>query len=315
MNGSLPHIPAKATAAGSAAVLALAALVGCAADDSSGSDGKVQVVASFYPLQYITEQIGGNLVEVHNLTKPGVEPHELELSTRQAGELADADLVVYLKGLQPAVDQAVRQSDIKHVAEVTEFSKLVAFGTGQHVADEDGEEANATGDPHIWLDPTRLAQVAEGVRKRLTEADPDHASAYQAGAKKLTSQLTTLDREYSASLRTCSTRTFITSHAAFGYLAERYHLDQEAISGLNPESEPSPAHRAELEKIAKAKNVSTIFYETLVDPKTAKALASDLGLKTAVLDPIEGVKNPAKDNYLSIMHNNLTNLKAALGCA
>lgn len=320
MNVRHRRIPALIAATATAA-LTVAAASGCSSDSGgSGGGGKVDVIASFYPLEYLTGRIGGGHVDVTGLTKPGVEPHDLELTPRQTGSLGDADLVVYLKGLQPAVDEAVEQAEPARVAEATEFSHLEEHGTdegGEH--EEEGHEDegdghdHAGGDPHIWLDPTRLAKVAEGVRDQLSKADPDHADDYRTNTEKLVGELNALDKEFSQGLSGARNRTFITTHAAFGYLAERYELEEHGISGLDPESEPSPARLAELQKTAKEEKVTTIFFETLASPKTAETLAKDLGLKTAVLDPIEGVQDPGKDDYFSVMRQNLTNLKAALG--
>jgi zinc transport system substrate-binding protein len=308
----------RATAVGTAVLGVLAALPGCTAGDGMPDDGKVHVVASFYPLQYITQRIGGRYVDVMSLTKPGVEPHDLELTPRQTGILSDVDVVVYLKGLQPAVDEAVEQSDAEHVVQATDYAPLEAHGTevdgvhGRTRPSKDDHSVEAGGDPHIWLDPLRLAKVAEGVRKQLTAADPDHASAYRTGTAKLVEDLQGLDRQFREGLSGLGNRTFITSHAAFGYLAERYRLDEVAISGVDPESEPSPAHLADLHRTAKREKVGTIFFETLASPKTAETIAGDLHLKTAVLDPLESVRDPGKDTYLTIMRRNLANLRAAL---
>ncbi|GAB2612265.1 zinc ABC transporter substrate-binding protein [Streptomyces capparidis] len=312
--------PAISAALAGAALLCLTSLTACGSDGGGGgSDGKVDAVASFYPLEYVTERIGGSHVRVTNLTKPGVEPHDMELSPRQTAELGEADLVVYLKGLQPAVDEAVEQAGVEHVAEASEYSHLEEHAEAGHEEEgheeegHEGEEhAHEGGDPHIWLDPTRLADVAEGVRDELVATDPDHADDYKANTAALVKELNALDKEFKDGLADVRSRTFITSHAAFGYLAERYDLEQVAINGVDPESEPSPAHLADLQRTAREKKVSTVFFETLASPKTAKTLAKDLGLKTAVLDPLEGVQDPEKENYFSVMRQNLKNLEQAL---
>jgi zinc transport system substrate-binding protein len=312
--------PTPAALAGIAA-MTMAFLAGCSSGAAGHGGGKVDAVASFYPLKFITQRIGGEHVNVTSLTKPGVEPHDLELSPRQTAGLASADLVVYLKGLQPAVDEAVQQAGPAHVAEATAFSPLETHGSevdGEHARDGgdegDGGEAHedGAGDPHIWLDPARLAKVAQGVEKELAEADPDHADDYRANAGKLAADLAKLDKDFSRGLGGYPNRTFITSHAAFGYLAERYRLDEVAISGIDPEAEPSPARLAALHRTAREKQVSTIFFESLVNPKTAQTLARDLGLKTAVLDPIEGIRDERKNDYFSVMRQNLKNLQEAL---
>ncbi|MFG2311225.1 metal ABC transporter substrate-binding protein [Streptomyces sp. NPDC048566] len=310
--------------AGSAAVLAtalgLGTLSGCsgsAAADNKGA-GKLDVVASFYPLQYLAEEIGGSHVNVTNLTQPGQEPHDLEISARQTARLQEADAVLYLKNLQPAVDEAVAQSGVGTKIDAGSLTTLEKHGNevGGHAAEHDhsaGEEAGAA-DPHVWLDPVRFGEVADGVAKALEKADPRHAGAYERNAAALRKTFEALDGEFRAGLAHTRTRTFITTHAAFGYLAERYGLTEEAINGLDPESEPSAKRVRALESMAKADGVTTVFYETLVSDKTAGTIARDAGLRTDVLDPIEGITDRSKGaDYVQVMRSNLKALQTALG--
>ncbi|GAA0677562.1 zinc ABC transporter substrate-binding protein [Kitasatospora atroaurantiaca] len=298
------------------AVVGALVLSACGGTSSAKtSDGKLSVVASFYPMEFLASQIGGDHVKVTDLTAAGVEPHDLELTAKQVASVQQAGLVVYLKGLQPTVDQAVGQSDSKHVVDATAASPLV-----DHHIDEGTEAAKSgegakgpAGDPHIWLDPTRYAAVAKSVGAELAKADPDHAADYQKNTDELVTKLTALDTDFQAGVKTTKSKTFVTSHAAFGYLADHYGLNQIAINGVDPEAEPTPARLAEIQKAAKDNGVTTIFFETLVSPKLADTVAKDLGLKTAVLDPIEGVQASSHDDYFSIMKRNLTNLQAALG--
>ncbi|NUP38915.1 MAG: zinc ABC transporter substrate-binding protein [Streptomyces sp.] len=304
------------------AVLGLATtLTACSADATDGrTDGKLDVVASFYPMQFLAERIGGGHVHVSSLTKPGAEPHDLDISARQTADLSEAGLVVYLKGLQPAVDAAIGQAEPKHVADAASFTTLEDHGTevdgGHEHGDDEHEHSgeDAGSDPHIWLDPVRYAQVAEGVGKALQKADPDNAAAYKKNTAALVKQLGTLNDDFKAGLKSRTSDTFITTHAAFGYLAERYGLRQEAISGIDPESEPSPARMKALHSVAEKEKVGTVFFETLVSDKTAKTLAGDLHLRTDVLDPIEGISDQSKgDDYFEVMHANLKALQTALG--
>ena len=146
--------------------------------------------------------------------------------------------------------------------------------------------------------------------------DPAHAADYAHNTRVLEMDLRKLDRSFRTGLRNCVRTEFITTHAAFGYLAERYHLTQIGISGLNPDSEPSPARIADVQRIAREYRLTTIFSETLVSPALAQAIAGDLGLRTDVLDPIEGVTTESRGNdYLSIMSSNLTALRKAGGCS
>ncbi|MFE5140245.1 metal ABC transporter substrate-binding protein [Streptomyces fagopyri] len=295
----------------------LSACSGSAAADG-GSDGKLDVVASFYPMQFLAEQIGGTHVHVTSLTEPGQEPHDLEISVRQTVRLEKAGAIVYLKGLQPAVDTAVAQSQVGTKIDAASLTRLEKHGNevGGHAAahdDSDGEETGAT-DPHIWLDPVKYAEVAQGVGKGLEKADPGHAADYRKNTAALVGKLGALNTRFADGLRNTRTTTFITTHAAFGYLAERYGLTEEAINGLDPESEPSANRVKDLERMAKADGVSTVFYETLVSDKTAKTIAGDAKLGTDVLDPIEGITAKSRgDDYFQVMESNLKALQKALG--
>ncbi|AVH58851.1 MULTISPECIES: metal ABC transporter substrate-binding protein [Streptomyces] len=312
------------TAVAAATALGLGVLSACS--DASGSDdakssGKLDVVASFYPMQYLAEEIGGTHVNVTNLTEPGQEPHDLEISAQQTAQLQEADAVLYIKDLQPAVDDAVAQSGVKTKIDAATLTTLEDHGsTGhshegeeEHAGEEHSEEEHAL-DPHVWLDPVKYAELAEGVGKAFEKADPDNAADYKTNAEALVKKLGALNTEFADGLKNTKSKVFFTNHAAFGYLAERYGLTQEAISGLDPESEPSPARIKELQEEAKADGVTTVFYETLVSDKTAKTLADDAGLKTDVLDPLEGITEKSKgDDYIAVMKSNLTALEKALG--
>ncbi|MFE0644576.1 metal ABC transporter substrate-binding protein [Streptomyces sp. NPDC058877] len=310
------------TALAGAVALGLVSLTACAGTSDAankGNGGKLDVVASFYPMQYLAEQIGGGHVAVTTLTKPGVEPHDLELKPKQIGELGEADVILYLKGIQPAVDDAIAQAGVTHTVDATTLTELEEHGTGVG-HDHEGEEAGhdhaseAGADPHVWLDPVKYAEVAKGVGSTLEKADPDHAADYRKNTDALLKKLDALNTEFETGLRSTATRTFITTHSAFGYLAERYDLEQEGITGVDPESEPSPARIKELQDIAEKDKVSTVFFETLASDKTAKTLAGDTGLRTDVLDPLEGITDKSKgDDYIEVMQSNLAALKKALG--
>ncbi|MFE9317092.1 metal ABC transporter substrate-binding protein [Streptomyces albidoflavus] len=324
----------------SAAALSLGVLSACGGAESGGSaDGKLAVTASFYPLEFLAEQIGGDHVDVTTLTGPGVEPHDLDITPRQTGRMSEADVLLYLRGLQPAVDKAVDQAGVQNTVDAADLTTLEAHGSssgdghdhgaeeGHDHAEEEGEghghaEEEGDGhdhgdsglDPHVWLDPVKYAELADGVGEVLQKADPDHAADYRKNAEALTGKLKKLDQNYRDGLKNTDTRTFITTHAAFGYLAERYGLDQESIAGVDPESEPSPARMKELQKIAAEEKVTTVFFETLASDRTAKVLAEDTGLRTGVLDPLEGITDKSQgDDYLEVMEANLAALQKALG--
>ncbi len=318
------------TAVAGAVALGIVSLSACAGTSDAadkGSSGKLDVVASFYPMQYLAEQIGGGHVAVDTLTKPGVEPHDLELKPKQIGELGEADVILYLKGIQPAVDDAIAQAGVKNTVDAATLTTLEAHGNEvghehegeEHGAEEAGHEGHDHGseagtDPHIWLDPVKYAEVAKGVGAALEKADPAHAADYEKNTDALVKKLGALNTEFETGLKNTATKTFITTHSAFGYLAERYGLEQEGITGIDPESEPSPARIKELQDIAEKDKVSTVFFETLASDKTAKTLAGDTGLTTDVLDPLEGITDKSKgDDYIEVMQSNLAALKKALG--
>lgn len=264
---------------------------------SSGQDGKITVIGSFYPMAWVAERVAGSDASVTTLTRPGTEPHDLELSPRQIVSVGEADLVVYIKGLQPAVDQAVDQHAKNKALDAASVVKTLP-----------------PDDPHLWLDPSRLATVATAVGDRFAATDPAHADAYRANARKLAADLSALDGEFKAGLGSCKHKTIVTSHDAFGYLADRYGLEQVSIAGIDPESEPSPARLAELTNQIRSAGVTTVFTETLVSPKVAQTLAREAGVRTATLDPVEGLPEGSKGDYLSVMRQNLQTLRTALSC-
>ena len=300
----------KARIGGVVAALVLLVVSGCA-PVGRPADGRLSVVTAFYPLQYVAEQVGGEEVSVTNLTKPGVEPHDLELTARQVASVARADLVVYEKGFQAAVDSAVSE---QHPARVLDVTTVVPLRTTPGSVGE-GKAAGAAVDPHAWLDPLSMSAYAEAVAQQLAQARPSSADAFRQRADALVAQMSELDRSFATGLSGCRLTTFVTSHAAFGYLAERYGLEQVGITGLAPDLEPTPAHLAAVQKIAQEKGVTTIFSETLASPALADALAKDLGLTTDVLDPLEGITSQSRGtDYPSVMRSNLSALREANGC-
>jgi zinc transport system substrate-binding protein len=312
------------------ALVATATLAGCSTQSAGGSSDEsdgVTVLASFYPLQYVAQQIGGDLVTVDNLTPPAAEPHDLELSPAQVREVGTADLVVYLSGFQNAVDEAIDARAPEHVVDAADAAGLVehaeeaeeehAGETEEEHAEHADEHGHGATDPHFWLDPSRLAAVGKVVADELAAVDPEHADEYAAGAQRLGQQLDELDQEFADGLAACQGATLVTSHAAFGYLADRYALEQVGISELDPEVEPSPARLREIGDIVEERGIKTLYSETLVSPKVTETLAADLGVSTAVLDPLEGLSEDATaagDDYVSVMQANLAALEEGLVC-
>lgn len=293
-----------------AGVVAASALISaCGHSASPGAHGRVKVVAAFYPLYEAARRVGGDLVQVTNMTPAGSEPHDLELNTHQVDSIEDAAVVLFLgHGFQPAVAKAAARAKGTKVDVLTDLGALLPAPGGEEKLDVD---------PHVWLDPQLFKAIVTTVAVALSGANPPNRATYEANAAAYTAELDDLDAAYRSGLATCDRRVIVTSHAAFGYLARRYRLTQEAITGLAPESEPSPQRLADLSRKVKAEGTTTVFYETLVSPKVAQSLAREAGVKTAVLDPLEGVSDAdakAGKTYVSAMSDNLAALRLALGC-
>lgn len=294
-----------------AAVTLLAGCGGSVADD--GYDGR-RAVAAFYPLAWVTEQVAGATWQVTNLTGPGTEPHDLSLDIGQTADIARADLIVLEHGFQPAVDSTVETNGGDAVVlDAAEVIDLMPASEHDHEHESAGHEESDL-DPHFWLDPLLMADLGDAVAEQLSGLYPERAKTYAQNAADLRAQLEELDGWYARSLATCERTTTVVSHEAFGYLA-RYGLEFEAITGLSPGAEPTPADLARLEDLVRRDGVTTVFSERLTSTKMSDTLASDLGLQTAVLDPIEGLSDETADqDYLLLMAGNLAALQKANGC-
>jgi zinc transport system substrate-binding protein len=276
------------------ALLLVAPLTGCAA--VAADDGRVQVAAGFYPLAWVAERVGGTYVDVTGLTDPGVEPHDIEPTFARTVALARADLVVVEHGLQPAIDEAVAQNAEGRVLDTTTVSPL------------DGK------DPHFWLDPERLADVGDAVAADLAELDPPLAAAYAENAAALHADLDQLDRDFTTGLADCERHVIVSSHDAFGYWG-KYGIEVAPVAGLTPDAEPNPAGIARLQQLIRDEGITTVFSERLASKALTDSLARDLGLRTGILDPVEGLTDDdSSETYLSLMRENLTALQEANGC-
>lgn len=296
---------------------ALLALVlgGCSAPQAGNQPAgeTPTVVAAFYPLEYVSAAVAGEHAEVIGLTQAGVEPHDLELTSNQIQDLLSSDLLVFAgEGFQPAVEDLLDQVQGEKL-DVLEGLNLVE-GSDDHNdhGEDEGQEGHEELDPHVWLDPIRMADITRSVQQTLATLDPEHAAEFEANAERLIAQLEELDQEFQQGLGSCSRREIVTSHAAFGYLADRYDLEQHAVSGLDPGSEASPRQLQELAETVRNRGVTTIFFERLVPKDLAETLARETGTTTAALDPIES--RPQDGDYLSAMRTNLAELRQALDC-
>ena len=331
----------RVLSAAAAAALGLS-LTACSAlstesSEPSGSDapkdasGTLSVAVSFYPIQYLAETIGGDHVSVTSLTPTNVEPHDYDLSGKEViSTLEGSSLVAYVAGFQPSLDKAVAQIsgptvvdlsgevDLQHHEGVEDEDEHgeASDGTTEKATGEAGHEGHdhdaGSLDPHFWLDPVRMKSAATAVEEALAAADPDNADDYKANLDSLTTTLDGLDSSYKGGLTRCERKTFITSHAAFGYLADRYRLTQVSISGIDPEAEPSAADIAAAKKAVEDTDSTTIFTEELLSPEIADAIASETGATTDVLSPIESA--PEDTDYAGAMSNNLDALRTALAC-
>ncbi len=298
------------------AALVVSGLTGCSGGSSpkataTGSGlSEISVVAAFGPLAELAQRVGGSAVRVTNLTKAGVEPHDLEMNTKQIDAIQDAALVIYVgDGFQAAVEDAVRS---RKGPSLDVLAKIDPIATGP------GSDAHGSHDPHFWLDPKRMATAAQVLSDALSAVDPARGVEFATEAGNYIAEMNTLNDEFTAGLATCKLRTFVTAHAAFGYLALRYNLTQESVTGISPDIEPDPERLAAVADLVKKEGVGTIFTEELVSPKVAEALARETGAKTAVLSPIEGFTDDeikAGATYASKMRENLTALEGALSCS
>lgn len=311
-------------ALGSAAAAITVTVSACSPALGPEGGAGAPVVTSFYPLQFATEQITGGKLAVTVLTKPGAEPHDLELAPQDVAALTNARLVVYSDGFQPAVDDAVAQSSPASVLDVADAARLTLPASpepgGQTASAQPATTAHAGGhggsDPHFWLDPQRYAVVVETIGKRLESIDPKNAATYAKNAAAFVARLETLDAEYKAGLRQCRSKVLVTSHAAFGYLAQRYGLEQHGIAGISPDTEPNAASLEAISQLVRKDGVTTIYQETLVAPQLARTVADSTGATVATLDPIEGITgSSAGKDYFAVMHSNLTAIQKGLGCS
>ncbi|MEW6583047.1 MAG: metal ABC transporter substrate-binding protein [Actinomycetota bacterium] len=317
-----------ATVAVAVAVAAAAtvAAAGCADDAPSAThDARLGVVASFFPLRDAAERVGGEHVEVTDLTPSGTEPHHIELTPRQTGALSRADVVLYLShGFQPHVEKAVGAlpSTVRRV-DLLDGQALRPADTGipgvrGEVDGGAGDALTGGGDPHVWLDPQRHIIAVQAVADAFAAADPAHGDDYRRNAARYVASLQRLDRDFATTLGACRSTVLVTSHAAFGYLADRYGLTQAAIAGITPEDEPDPASLAALARYARGKGVRTVYFETLVPGRLSRTLAREIGAGTDLLNPIEGLTREEEARgvgYVELQRDNLARIAKGLGCA
>lgn len=304
----------------------LLAVSGCAtsgkqADSGAGQNKKLKVVASFYPLADFSKNVGKDNIEVQSLIQPGVEPHDWEPTSKDMRTVSQADVIVYNgAGFEPWIEKVLNNVDksktlVIDVSKGVELRKAAVSESGHDANAKPGEHAEEL-DPHFWLDPVNAQKEVQQIAAGLSEKDAQNKDKYAANAKEYNDKLEALNKEFQTQVANAKQKEFVTTHAAFGYLAQRYGLQQIPLMGLAPDAEPSPKEMAEVVKEARAHNVQYIFFETLVSPKVADTVAKEIGAKTLVLNPIEGLSDEELkkgDDYISKMRENLQNLKLALG--
>jgi zinc transport system substrate-binding protein len=284
-------------------VALLAATVACGADQEA-DEARVAVVTAFYPLEEAARRVGGDGVAVTDLTPPGVEPHDLELSPADLEAMTGADLVLYLgAGFQPAVEDALAAA-----REAATVDVLEAIGDEALLADPEGEFAR---DPHVWLDPARYAAVVRATADALSRVDPAAAAGYAERAEAFAAELSALDEEFAATLGSCERDLLVTGHEAFGYLADAYGLEQVGISGVSPEAEPGPQRLAEIRALVDREGVTTVFAEDTLPVDAVRTIATETG---ATIDTLDTLETRASGDYRSRMRANLRALAEGLGC-
>jgi zinc transport system substrate-binding protein len=292
------------------AATALALLAGLTTACQGPRSGEHTVVTGFYPLYFIADRVAGRYNDVIDLTPPGVEPHEYELTVRQVAEIDLAKVGFYEHGVAPSIDQAMANDSPDHALDVTSVVPLAGPVAGSGV-----EHTSDDKDPHFWQDPTLMAEATRAFASTMASADPAHAAYYRAQGARLVRDLQRLDAAYAKTLGSCRIDTLVVSHDAFEYLARRYGVDVVPIAGLEPDAEPSLQRLHDLENLIRDRGVTTVFFETLASPDLARSLASDIGITSAVLDPIEGLTSADPHaTYLTLMRQNLAAIAKAGDC-
>lgn len=281
---------------------------------SQESVGKIKIVTSFYPLYELAKQIGGEKVVVKNIVPAGSEPHDYEPTPLDIVDLQKADLLIINgAGLEPWVNKLLPDLEKRRVKIIDESKAVTVLQTNN----ENQQNADNPFDPHFWLDPLNFLEEGRVITAMLSQISPENSAYFEKNAQDYFSKLQNLDKDFVAALANCKQHEFVTSHAAFSYLARRYNLTMIAITGISPDAEPEPKKIAELSLLLKAKNIKVVFTEPLVSSKIAKVIADETGASVMTLNPLEGLTNTEIQqgkNYLEVMKDNQAALKIALQC-
>lgn len=273
---------------------------------------KLVVVATFYPLEDFARAVGGERVSVTSIVPAGAEPHEYEPTVQDILSAYQADVFLLNGAGVDAWAEKIRPELEARGVKVVQMSELMTLLSGVR---EEGEESAF--DPHFWLDPVLAEKEVAAIAEAFGARDGAGKTVYAQRSEVFLKSLSALHDAYQNGLAGCALDTVVTSHNAFSYMAKRYGFVTIPVAGLSPEAEASPRHLAETALLIREKGVRHIFFETLVSPKVAETLAHEAGAKTLVFNPLEGLtdeERAAGADYLSIMKQNLENLKIALQC-
>ena len=270
---------------------------------------KLQIIASFYPMAFFAQQIAGDNASVTNVTPAGAEPHDYEPSTQDIAQMEHANLIILNGNVEPWGDKI--KTNLKNSS-----VKIITAGEGlaTRTLTENGTTST---DPHVWLDPILAKQEVQKISDAIIQIDPANKILYTTNTNAVLQKLGQLDNTYKASLASCTIKDIVTSHAAFGYLAQQYGLNQLAIAGLSPDEEPSAQALITTANFVQEHNVKYIFFESLVSPKLSQTIANETHAQTLELNPLEGLtkdQQQQSEDYFTVMYNNLHNLQTALSC-
>lgn len=290
-------------------------ITGCAkeVDNKSQEDGKIEIYASIYPLYDFATKIGGERVNVNLIVPPGAEPHNWEPTAKLLVRMKESDIIVYNGGGMESWIERVKgaiDDEQVHFINSSEGIDLLMNSGEHHEGDNHGKY-----DPHIWLDPINAIKQGENIKNALIKIDGANKSYYDENYQKFVADMKELDSQYREAISNSPRKELVVSHAAFGYLANRYELVQIPIKGITPQEEPTPSKMAEIADMIKEKDIKYIFLESLSNDRISKVLAEDTGVEVMTLDTLGGLspEQMESSDYISVMEQNLKKIIKALG--
>ena len=286
---------------------------------------QLSIYTTVYPLQYFAERIGGDAVDVQSIYPPGADEHTFDPTQKAMMALADSDLFFYiglgLEGFVENAEKTLKNEHVKMIATADAITEdMLSEGLdhdeeAEH--DDHGHEDHDHGalDPHVWMSPVLSDALAYSIKEALIEAAPDKKADFEKNFEELRDDLLVLDRKFIDMASNAPTKTFFVSHAAFGYIADTYGLEQIAIAGMNSQSEPSQKQLASLVEEAKKNDVKYILFEQNVSSKLTEVVQKEVGAESLMLHNLgvlttEDIKND--EDYFSLMEYNIRTLEQAL---